>query len=220
MQQFELSAERRSETGKGASRRLRRAGKLPGVIYGAGKGAQSLTLDHNAIAHQLENEAFYSHILTINVGDGHEKVVLKDLQRHPYKPSLLHIDFQRIDEKEKLTLRVPLHFINEDQCIGVKQSGGVISHIMTELEVNCLPKDLPEYIDVDLLQTDVGESIHLADLILPEGVTIHALTHGGDASLPVVAVNLPRVVEEAAAPAAIDEGEAAADAAADTGTKS
>lgn len=196
MEQFELQAERRTDVGKGASRRLRRTGKLPGIIYGTKRDVLPITLSHDDVAHQLEHEAFFSHILTISVGDKNEKVVLKDLQRHPHKPFLLHIDFQRIDESAKLTMRVPFHFINEDRCVGVKQGGGVVSHIMTELEISCLPKDLPEYIEVDLAEVDVGETVHLSDLELPDGVEISALLHGGDSSQSVANVIIPRVIEE------------------------
>ena len=168
--------------------------------------------------HQLEHEAFFSHILTIKVNGSSERVVLKDLQRHPYKASLLHIDFQRVSESEELTMRIPLHFVNEDKCPGVKTGGGVISHIMTEVEINCLPKDLPEYIEVDLISLEVGDSIHLGDLKMPAGVVITALQHGGDPSLPVLSVHVPRVVEEPEEAAAVEEGaEAAAEAAATAG---
>ena len=196
MQQFELNAEPRGDVGKGASRRLRRDGKLPGVVYGSKKEAMPITLNHSDILHQLGNEAFYSRILTLIIGKDKEQVILKDLQRHPYKPSVLHIDFQRIDEKEKLTIRVPIHFINESRCIGVKQEGGVISHILNELEISCLPRDLPEFIEVDLENINVGEAIHLGDLKLPEGVENYALLHGGDPDQPVVTVHIPRVAEE------------------------
>ena len=196
MELYSLNAEPRDDVGKGASRRLRKSGKVPGIVYGAKKDALSILLNHDEVIHQLENEAFYSHILTINIGKDAEKVVLKDLQRHPHKPSIIHIDFQRIDEKQKLTMRVPLHFINEDQCVGVKTGGGVIGHIMTELEISCLPKDLPEYIDVDMKEIDVGDTVILSDLQMPEGVEIYALTHGGDASMPVASVNIPKEIEE------------------------
>src|SRR5690606_35127401 len=149
-------------------------------------------LDHALLLRQAENEAFFSHILTINMGGKSERVVLKDLQRHPYKPLIMHIDFQRINENEELTMRVPIHFLNEDKCVGVKTGGGVISHILTELEVSCLPKDLPEYIAIDLSDLNVGQTIHLGDIKLPEGVSIYALKHGGDASQPVVSCHLPR----------------------------
>jgi len=217
MKQFEIIAEPREDMGKGASRRLRREGKVPGVVYGADKGATSIMMVQNEIMHHLENEAFYSHILTLQVGKAKEKVVLKDLQRHPYKPIILHLDLQRIDEKEKLTMRVPLHFIHEDKCIGVKEGGGVVSHVMTDLEISCLPKDLPEYIEVDLADVNVGEGIHLADLKLPEGTEIAALMHGGDASRTVATVHIPKVIVEPE-DELVDEAEAeAADAEAEAG---
>ena len=196
MDQFELIAEPREDVGRGASRRLRRSGKLPGIIYGADKEATSISLNHDDVQHHLEQEAFYSHILTVSLGKEKQKVVLKDLQRHPFKPWLLHIDLQRISDTEELTMRVPIHFINEVKCIGVKQSGGVISHIMTEIEITCLPKDLPEYIEIDLAEVDVGETIHMSDLKFPEGVKAYATAHGGDTSAPVVSVHMPRVVTE------------------------
>lgn len=196
MNQFELIAEPREDVGRGASRRLRRSGKLPGIIYGADKEATAISLNHDDVQHHLEQEAFYSHILTVSLGKEKQKVVLKDLQRHPFKPWLLHIDLQRISDTEELTMRVPLHFINEAKCIGVKQSGAVISHIMTEVEITCLPKNLPEYIEVDLAGVDVGETIHLGELNFPEGVQSYAAAHGGDISAPVVSVHMPKVVTE------------------------
>ncbi len=196
MKQFEIIAEPREDMGKGASRRLRREGKVPGVVYGAKKDATSIMMAQNEIMHHLENEAFYSHILTLQVGKKKEKVVLKNLQRHPYKAVVLHLDLQRIDENEKLTMRVPLHFVNEDICVGVKQDGGVVSHVMTDLEISCLPKDLPEYIEVDLAEVNVGEGIHLSDLKMPEGAEIAALMHGGDAVRTVATVHIPKVVIE------------------------
>ncbi len=216
METFEIIAEPREDMGKGASRRLRREGKVPGVVYGANKGAASIMVNQNEISHHLENEAFYSHILTLQVGKAKEKVVLKDLQRHPYKPVILHLDLLRVDENEKLTMRVPLHFINEDKCIGVKEGGGVVSHVMTDLEISCLPKDLPEYIEVDLADVNVGEGIHLSDLKLPEGSEIAALLHGGDAARIVATVHIPKVVveveDELVDEAGIDEAGAEAEA--------
>lgn len=196
MQQFEINAEPRTGKGKSASRRLRRDGKLPGIIYGTDKEAMPIMLNHNELSHQLENEAFYSHILSVRIGGEEVKAVLKDLHRHPYKPSIMHVDFLRISETEKITMRVPLHFTNEALCIGVKQDGGVISHIMTELEISCLPKDLPEYIEVDMTDIKLNEAVHLSDLRLPEGVEIYALTHGGDSSRAVASVHIQKVVEE------------------------
>jgi len=210
MQTFELNAEPRENVGKGASRRLRKTGKVPGIVYGTKKAAVMISLDQNTLGHQLENEAFYSHILTLNVGKKSDQVVLKDLQRHPYKRQILHIDFQRVDAKEAITMRVPLHFINEASCIGVKTSGGVISHMMTDLEVSCLPKDLPEYIDVDLAEVELGATIHLTDLKLPDGVEIYALGHGGDETRPVASVHLPRAEEELDETAETEEADEAA----------
>lgn len=207
MQANELRAESRTELGKGASRRLRRSGRIPGTVYGASKDPQSISLSHDEVLHQLDHEAFYSSVLTLNVDAQSEQVVVKDLQRHPYKPDILHIDFQRIDEKQKITMRVPLHFINEQQCVGVKSGGGVISRIMTELEISCLPKDLPEYIDVDLANVNLGESVHLSDIDLPEGVEIYALLSGGDASASVATVSLPKgILEEEEEEEEMEEG--------------
>ena len=161
MNDFELIAEQRSDVGKGASRRLRRDGKLPGIVYGTNKDASMIVFNHNEIMHQLEKEAFYSRVLTLKIGKTTQKVVLKDLQRHPFKRSVLHIDLQRIDEDQKLTMRVPLHFINEETCIGVKQDGGVISHLMSEVEIVCLPKDLPEFLDIDMSEVGINETLQL-----------------------------------------------------------
>ena len=196
MQLFEINAELRESVGKSASRRLRRTGKVPGIVYGTGKDVLMITIDQNSIGHQLDNEAFYSHILTLNVGEVSEQVILKDLQRHAYKKLILHIDFQRIDAKEKLTMRIPLHFTNEESCIGVKTGGGVISHVMTNIEISCLPQNLPEFIEVDLLELNLNETLHLSDLKLPEGVENYALSHGGDGAQPVAAVHPPRAEEE------------------------
>jgi len=222
MQQFEIIAEPRIGTGKGDSRRLRRDGKLPGIIYGTDKEAMAIVLDQNALIHQLENEAFYSHILSVRIGTEEVKAVLKDLHRHPYKPTLIHVDFLRISETEKITMRVPIHFINEAACVGVKTEGGVISHIMTELEISCLPKDLPEYISVDMTDIKLGAAVHLTDLHLPAGVEIYALSHGGDPNRAVASVHIQKVIEEevpvVAAEAVTPEAAAAAAAAAEAST--
>ena len=214
MNNFELVAEKREDVGKGASRRLRHAGKLPGIVYGAEKEPAMITLDHNAVMHSLDNEAFYSHILTLNIGKSSEKVVLKDLQRHPYKRLLMHIDLLRVNENEALTMRVPIHYINEEKAVGVKQSGGVISHVMTEIDVVCLPKDLPEYIQVDMLEVELDQTVHLSDLVLPEGVQLYSVLHGGDDTLPVAAIHSPKAsaadAEEDAAAEASEEADAEA----------
>ena len=192
MQAYELKVQPRNELGKNASRRLRRLGRIPGTVYGANKEPQSISVLHDDVLHRLDHEAFFSSILTINFDSDSEQVVLKDLQRHPYKPEILHVDFLRIDEKQKITMRVPIHFINEHLCPGVKTGGGVVSRVMTELEISCLPRDLPEFIDVDLADMNLGDTVHLGDIELPEGVEIHALFHGGDASASVASVNLPK----------------------------
>ncbi|HED40669.1 MAG TPA: 50S ribosomal protein L25/general stress protein Ctc [Chromatiales bacterium] len=206
---FELNAETRQDKGKGASRRLRRDNKVPAVLYGAGKDAVSLTLQHNKLLQSLENEAFYSHILTVNVDGKAEKAVLKDLQRHPYKPSIIHVDLLRINENEKLRMNVPIHFIGEDVSVGVK-AGGVISHLANDVEILCLPKDLPEFIEADLSGVNLDETLHLSDLKLPAGVELVALTHGSDHDLSVAAIHMPKVVAEveSEAPVAPDAGEA------------
>ena len=211
MQEFEINAEPRTDVGKGASRRLRRSGKLPGIIYGTDMEAMSITLDHEVLNHQLENEAFYSHILSVKIGGEEYRAVLKDLHRHPYKASILHVDFLRVSETEKITMRIPIHFTNEVQCIGVKQEGGVISHLMTELEIICLPKDLPEYVEVDMLNVKLGDAVHLGEVKLPEGVEIYALTHGGDPDRPIASVHVQKAVEEEVVAAA--EGVEGAEAA-------
>ncbi len=190
---FIIEAEVRTDTGKGASRRLRYSDKVPAVLYGAGKDPVALTLSHNEMFHHLENEAFYSHILTINVDKKKEKAILKDLQRHPAKPRLMHVDFQRVDMKEKIRMHVPLHFINEDVAPGVK-AGGLITHSATEVHVACLPKDLPEFIEVDLGKLELDASLHVSDLILPKGIESVDLGHGDDSSHDhiVAAIHLPR----------------------------
>ena len=213
LNRFEISAESRTLQGKGASRRLRRAGKIPAILYGADKTPASIQLDHNEMLLRTEHEAFYSHILTLKLAGSDEKVVVKAMQRHPFKQLIMHMDFLRINEAEELTLRVPLHFINAESCVGVKQGGGVISHQMSDLEIMCLPKDLPEFIEIDLVELALGHTIHLADLKLPTGVRIASVVHGGESSLPVVSCHPPRAVE-AAEPAAEATTPAAAPAAA------
>lgn len=189
MEQFEVNAQARQDQGKGASRRLRRAGQVPAIVYGAGKEATPVTVRHSEMLRHLEHEAFYSHILTLNLDGKTEQVVLKDLQRHPARPIIMHADFMRVSETEKLTMHVPLHFLNETACVGVKQGGGVVSHQMVEIEIRCLPKDLPEYIAVDLINLQLGQMIHLSELQLPAGVEIPALAHGAEHDLPVVTIH-------------------------------
>jgi large subunit ribosomal protein L25 len=215
MAKFELSAEVRDVKGKGASRRLRRDGKVPAVMYGAGKDAVSLTLDHNALYLQVKNEAFYSSILTVNIsGQGQEQAVLRDLQMHPYKPRIAHLDLQRISATEKIHMKVPLHFINQDIAPGVKQQGGIVAHLMNEVEVTCLPKDLPEFFAIDMGNISLNQSVHLSDIKLPAGVEILQLARGGD-DLAVATITAVREEVEVApvAEVAPAEGAAAAPAA-------
>ena len=192
MNEFELVAESRADVGKGASRRLRRSGKIPGIVYGGENEPTMISMAHDDLFHHLEHEAFYSHILDLSVDGKSEQVVLKDLQRHVYKPEIMHVDFLRVSASEKLTMNVPIHFVNEEKCPGVK-AGGIISHTMTELEIECLPKDLPEYIEIDMSAVELDASIHLAEINLPDGVEFYATKHGGDMSQPVVSVVMPRV---------------------------
>lgn len=192
---FTLSATLREESGKGASRRLRREqGLVPAIIYGGRKKPQNISLQFNELNRQLENEAFYSHIITLKVDGNDEDVILKDLQRHPAKIDIYHADFLRVSKTKKFTTKVPLHFINAETSTGVKEQGGVVSHNMTELEISCLPGDLPEFIEVDLAKLELGHSLHISDLKLPKGVESVALSHGKDHDLPVANVHKPKGV--------------------------
>ncbi len=199
---FELNAELRNDQGKGASRRLRRSGKVPGIIYGAHKDAQAITLDHNEVFLNLQHEAFYSHILTIKIGKDTQQAILKDVQRHPAKTLITHLDLLRVSADEEIHVFVPLHFINEATAVGVKQQGGVVSHNLSEVEITCLPKHLPEYIEVDIANLELGHALHLSDLKLPEGVNLVELAHGEAHDQPVVAIHHPRVTAEEETPAA------------------
>ena len=194
---FALNAEVRSDLGKGASRRLRRNESLvPAVIYGGEKPAQSISLLAKDLAKLLENEAAFSHVLTLNVAGANESVVIKALQRHPAKGFVLHADFVRVVAGQKLSAHVPLHFINEATSVGVKQQGGEVSHTITEVEVSCQPQDLPEFIEVDLAKVEVGQIVHLSDIKLPKGVELVALAHGND--LAVANIHASRVKDESA----------------------
>ena len=191
---FEIEAVSRSDQGKGASRRLRREGMVPGIIYGSGKDPEMFATSHNELIQHLEHEAFYSHILTVSVDGKAQKVVLKDLQRHPSKPFVVHVDLLRVAEGDRIKMNVPLHFLNEATSPGVK-AGGQVSHTMTDVEVICAAKDLPEYIEVDLGAMNVGDILHLTDLKLPQGVALVAFSHGGDPAehdSAVVSVHTPR----------------------------
>ena len=192
--EFLLNAEIRSETGKGASRRLRRLQDLvPAIIYGGDAEPQMITVQSRELRKALENEAFYSHILTLNVGGESVQAVLRDLQRHPAKGTPSHADFLRVDSKQKLTMNVPLHFINEESAIGVKQQGGEVQHTVSEVEVSCLPQNLPEFIEVDMANVELDSVVHLSDLVLPEGVELTQLALGADHDQPVAAVHAPKV---------------------------
>lgn len=167
-----FKASRREQQGSGASRRLRRAGQLPGIIYGGGKDAAPVTLDHNDLFHLLKKEAFHSSLLTAEIDGVKETVVLRDTQWHPYKPQALHIDFQRIDAGQVIHIKVPLHFVNGETSPAVKLRGCLISHIMTEIDIKCLPADLPEFITVDLANLEEGHALHVSHLVLPKGVEL------------------------------------------------
>jgi len=161
----------RKEQGSGASRRLRNAGQTPGIIYGGSSAPVTVALDHNALFHALKKETFHSSILDMEIEGKTEKVLLRDFQMHAFKQLVLHVDFQRVDEKQKIHVKVPLHFINAEVSPAVKLGGAVISHVMTELDITCFPRELPEFIDVDLTNMESGQSLHLADVKLPAGVT-------------------------------------------------
>jgi large subunit ribosomal protein L25 len=199
---FEVQAELRTDLGKGASRRLRHAGSVPAIVYGSDEAPISITVEHNKFLRHLAEDAFYSHILTLNVDGKKQQVVLKDLQRHPASDvKIMHADFLRVSANHALTMNIPLHFSGEDVAPGVK-TGGLVSHLMSEVEVSCLPKDLPEFINIDVSKLDMDESIHLSELVLPAGVTLIALSHNQDEELEegerssydqaVVSIHAPR----------------------------
>jgi large subunit ribosomal protein L25 len=209
---IEINATNRKAQGTGASRRLRNAGRVPGVLYGVGD-VNLIELDHNELYYKLRAEAFHASILTLNLEGKKEPVLLRDFVMHPFRQQVQHIDFQRVDAKKKMHIKIPLHFLNEDVAPGVKEGGGKISHVMTELDITCLPKDLPAYIEVDLGKLELGHSVHVADLKLPSGVEVAA--HGTHAAEAVVApVQVPRGALEAEAEEAAAAAAAAATAAA------
>ncbi|WP_295467322.1 50S ribosomal protein L25/general stress protein Ctc [uncultured Pseudomonas sp.] len=196
MVDFTLNAEVRSDLGKGASRRLRRnAGNVPAVIYGGDKAPTSITLVGKDLAKMLESEAAFASVITLKVGGSNESVLVKALQRHPSKGYVMHADFLRVIAGQKLTAHVPLHFMNQETSVGVKQQGGEILHTINEVEVSCLPKDLPEFIEVDMAKVELDQIVHLSDLNVPAGVELVSLAHGSD--LPVASIHLPRIREEA-----------------------
>ncbi len=184
--QFILHAEPRNDLGKGASRRLRRAEKIPAILYGGEAEPLPITLSQDEVFKALEHEAFYTHIITVKIGEREEKAVIKGIQRHPFKPKVHHMDLQRVSEKDAIQMHVPLHFEGEDVAPGVKQ-GGLLTKDLVEVEVRCLPQNLPEFITVDVSKLGLGQVLHLSDLVLPAGVELMELLHGHD--LPVVSIH-------------------------------
>ncbi|MEP5174528.1 50S ribosomal protein L25/general stress protein Ctc [Marinobacter alexandrii] len=209
-QDFVIEAFPRDDQGRGASRRLRREErKIPAIIYGGNKEATPISIWHNELKKALENEAFFSHVLTVELDGKKESVILKDLQRHPYKPILTHADFLRVDKDHEIHVNVPLHFVNEESAPAIKLHGGVANHQINEVEVICLPQNLPEFIEVDMAAVEMDQVVHLSDLKLPEGVRVAALLQGEDHDLPVVAIHKPRgaKVDEAEEGEEGEEGE-------------
>jgi large subunit ribosomal protein L25 len=209
---FELSAEPRNDQGKGASRRLRHSGKVPAILYGAHAEPVRLSLEHHKLLPLVADEKFYSSIISVNVGAQKQPVIVKDVQMHPARNAIVHLDLQRVLENEKIRLHLPIHFKGEAAAPGIKTQGGVVSHHMADMEVTCLPKDLPEYIELDLSAMNLNDSLYLTDIKVPAGVTISALAHG--ANPPVVSIHAPRVAEpEPTAEAAATPAEGAVAAA-------
>ncbi len=198
--QFELTARIRARSGTALVRRLRREGDVPAVLYGGGKENLSIAIKHDVLFHSLEKEEFHSAIIIINTDGNREQAILRDVVRHPHRAAILHADFQRVDEDKVLTMTLPIHFIGEQDCVGVKTTGGIISHLMTEVEISCLPADLPESLQLDVSALDLNESLHLSDIELPEGVHITTLMHdeNNEHDHAVVAILPPKVsaVEE------------------------
>ena len=203
---IEINAKERKSKGTGASRRLRHEGTTPGILYGGVKDAISLEIDSKELFMQFRHEAFHASILTLNLEGKKESVILRDFQMHPVRNNIQHIDFQRINENEKISVKVPFHFINEETAPGVKIEGGLVSHIMTEIDISCLPKDLPQYIEVDLGELAMGESIHLSEVTVPDGVELTSLTDENDPA--ITSISKPKVViEEEIVTEASEEGE-------------
>jgi large subunit ribosomal protein L25 len=207
---IEFTAFARTTEGRGASRRMRRAGKAPGIVYGGTAAPEPIELDHNALFHALRNEAFHASILTMKLNGSSTKVLLRSIQMHPFKSEILHVDFQRVDENRKIHMKVPLHFVNAETSPAVKVSGAIVSHVVTELDIVCLPRDLPEFIEVDLSTLDVGNSVHVSALKLPSGVVVPSR---GKLDPVIAAAVVPKAIVEEVVEAA-PEGEEAAAAAA------
>jgi large subunit ribosomal protein L25 len=194
---YVFEAELRKDLGRGHSRRLRVEGKIPAVLYGGTAEPVGITLDHNKVNKALEDEATYSHILTLRIDGKEETAILKDMQRHPSRPIILHMDFQRVSESQKIKVHVPLHFLNQETSVGAKK-GGVITHALVDVEVTCLPARLPEFIAIDMAKMDIGQSVHLSDIKVPPGVQIVELLHGAGHDQLVAAIHAPRVGGEEA----------------------
>jgi large subunit ribosomal protein L25 len=211
-EEFDLIAEIREGQGKGASRRLRREGKVPAILYGAGRPPRQLAFDHNRVLRQLEQESFYSSILNIKVGEKSQDVIVKDIQRHPAKNQIMHMDFQRVVAGEKIRMNVPIHYLNEEIAIGVKQDGGSVSRLITDVEVSCLPKDLPEYFEVDIANLKLNEMLHLSDIKVPAGVEIPEIAQGPEHDHAIVSIHVIKAApvedEEVAEDEAAAEGAA------------
>ncbi len=193
---LELNATLRGDKGKGASRRLRHANTLPAIVYGGGKDPVSITLQQKNIQHKLPDESFYSQVLSLNIEGKAEDVLIRDIQHHPYKMEVMHMDFIRVDAKKVVHVYSQLHFINEDVSPGIKSEGGVINHVMIEVEMECLPKNIPDFIEVDLSEMHVGDVIHLSDLKLPKGVVVLALKQGEEHDAAIVGMHARKVTEE------------------------
>lgn len=206
---FELQAEARGAKGRTSNRRLRNQGKVPAVVYGGGQEAIAITVDQNALLREMSNAAFYTSILKVKIGSETQSVVVKDVQRHPSKPQVVHLDFQRILADQEITLHVPIRFVGEDASKAVKEQGALIEHLATDLEVRCLPRHLPEFIEVDVSQLELNQIVHMSDLKLPEGVSLVALEQQQD--LPLVTVSPPRIQEEEEVAAEEAEGEASSE---------
>ena len=217
MATIEFTAFPRATEGRAASRRMRRSGKAPGIVYGGPTPPQPIELDHNALVHALRNEVFHSSILTMKVDGASTQVLLRDVQMHPFKNEVLHVDFQRIDPSRKIHMKVPLHFVNEAMSPAVKTEGAIISHVMTEIDIACLPKDLPEFIEVDLSQLDTAHSLHVSGVTLPAGVAV--VTHRTGDPVVATAVVPKAVVETEEVAAEAEEAAAAAAAPAAEGAK-
>ncbi len=203
---FELTGELREDQGKGASRRLRREGKVPAILYGGGKEPRKLAIDHDTLMHQLDHEAFFTHILNIKVGKVEQDAILKDIQRHPAKRQVMHLDLQRVVEGQEIRMTVPFHLKGEEVAPGVKLEGGAISQVMSDVDIVCMPKDLPEYIEIDVSEMKIGDVVNLSEVVIPDGVRFEALAQGDEFDQPVVSCHHIRVTVEEEPEEELEEG--------------